>query len=194
MGVWKDGIQSWNAVKIFGSPNKANPLPYERWSAWRHEPTTPKGQLGDCKVQWKYNRPDLLQRLRDIKDNLKYLPKGQKPTITPKKIREEFTWYSTGISGRSSSIPWRTAFRSNRCPTTNGPIPTANPCGCPGWTRRPNGRSLCLIRINGRSDLLCPVGTIGKGRRSRGDLNPYGMRQRTRRPFGPGSFFQEIFC
>jgi hypothetical protein len=92
MGVWKDGIQSWNAVKVFGTPNKANPLPYKKWSAWKHEPETPKEQLKDCKIRWKYHKPELLQRLRDIKDNLKYLPKGQKPTMDANRIREEFSW------------------------------------------------------------------------------------------------------
>jgi FmdE, Molybdenum formylmethanofuran dehydrogenase operon len=27
MGAWIDGVQSWNAIKIFGTPNKANPSP-----------------------------------------------------------------------------------------------------------------------------------------------------------------------
>ncbi|MDD9301552.1 MAG: formylmethanofuran dehydrogenase subunit E [Desulfobacter sp.] len=90
MGAWKDGIQSWNATKIFGTPNKANPLPYKRWSAWKHEPDTPKNQLSDCKI--KYNKPERLQRLRDLKDNLKYLPEGMKPRIKPNEIREEFNW------------------------------------------------------------------------------------------------------
>ena len=92
IGVWKDGIQSWNAVKIFGTPNKANPLPYKRWSAWKHEPETPEDQLGGCKITWKYDQPEILQRLRDLKDNLKYLPKGQKPTVDPNIVREEFNW------------------------------------------------------------------------------------------------------
>ena len=88
MGVWKDGIQSWNAMKVFGTPNKANPLPYKKWSAWKHEPETPKEQLKDCKIRWKYHKPELLQRLRDIKDNLKYLPKGQKPATKQDEEQE----------------------------------------------------------------------------------------------------------
>jgi hypothetical protein len=92
IGAWKDGIQSWNAMKIFGTPNTANPLPYRRWSAWEYEPDTPREQLEDRTISWTYDRPDLLQRLRDIKDNLKYLPEGQEPTIDPDEIREEFTW------------------------------------------------------------------------------------------------------
>jgi formylmethanofuran dehydrogenase subunit E len=92
MGAWKDGIQSWNAINIFETPNKANPLPHEKWSAWRHEPDTPAAQLEDCKARWKYDKPELLQRLRDLKDNLKYLPQGVKPKIDPKDVREEFTW------------------------------------------------------------------------------------------------------
>jgi hypothetical protein len=92
MGAWKDGVQSWNAIKIFGTPNKANPLPYKRWSAWKHEPDTPESQLDDCKIKWKYSEPKFLQRLRDLKDNLKYLPKGATPTIDPDEVREEFNW------------------------------------------------------------------------------------------------------
>jgi hypothetical protein len=34
----------------------------------------------------------LLQRLRDLEDNLKFLPKGQKPTVDPNEVREEFEW------------------------------------------------------------------------------------------------------
>jgi hypothetical protein len=92
MGAWKDGIQSWNAIKIFGTPNKANPLPYKRWSAWKYEPDTPQQQLDDCKIKWDYAKPELLQRLRDLKDNLKYLPKGAAPTVDPDEVREEFNW------------------------------------------------------------------------------------------------------
>jgi hypothetical protein len=92
MGVWKEGVQSWNAVTIFGSPNEANPLPRERWSAWRHEPDTPPEQLKDCKIGWEYEQPELLQRLRDLKDNLKNLPQGQQPAVDVQEVREEFTW------------------------------------------------------------------------------------------------------
>ena len=31
MDAWKDGVHSWNPIKIFGTPNEANPLPYK----WR---------------------------------------------------------------------------------------------------------------------------------------------------------------
>ncbi len=92
IGAWKDGIQSWNAIKIFGTPNKANPLPYRRWSAWKHEPDTPESRMNDCKIKWNYTEPELLQRLRDLKDNLKYLPKGAAPKVNPDEVREEFNW------------------------------------------------------------------------------------------------------
>ena len=32
-----------------------------------------------AKIKWKYTKPELLQRLRDLKDNLKYLPDGGYP-------------------------------------------------------------------------------------------------------------------
>jgi hypothetical protein len=92
MGVWKDGIQSWNATTVFGTPNQENPLPYKRWSAWRHEPDTPEEQLKNCKITWNYEKPELLQRLRDLKDNLKYLKRPGAPSIDPNKVREEFNW------------------------------------------------------------------------------------------------------
>ena len=85
MGVWKDGIQSWNSTTVFGTPNQENPLPYKRWSAWRHEPDTPEEQLKNCKITWNYDQPELLQRLRDLKDNLKYLKRPGAPSIDPNK-------------------------------------------------------------------------------------------------------------
>lgn len=131
MGVWKDGIQSWNAMKIFGTPNKANPLPYERWSAWKHEPKTPQGQLNDCKIKWAYDRPELLQRLRDIKDNLKYLPKGQKPTITPKKIREEFTWLQYRHLREVFKHPLEESFQIKKVPGYQWEYPHCEPLWVP---------------------------------------------------------------
>ncbi len=116
IGAWKDGVQSWNATKIFGSPNKANPLPYKRWSAWKHEPDTPDGQLKDCKIKWEYQKPELLQRLRDLKDNLKYLPKGQKPTIDPNEIREEFSWLQYRHLREVFSHPLEESFQIKRVP------------------------------------------------------------------------------
>ena len=116
IGAWKDGVQSWNATKIFGSPNKANPLPYKRWSAWKHEPDTPDEQLKECKIKWEYQKPELLQRLRDLKDNLKYLPKGQKPTIDPNEIREEFSWLQYRHLREVFSHPLKESFQIKRVP------------------------------------------------------------------------------
>jgi hypothetical protein len=67
IGAWKDGIQSWNDVNVFGQPNRPNPSPYRRWSNWEHEPDTPTNQLGDCKIKWQYNKPELLQRLNQYR-------------------------------------------------------------------------------------------------------------------------------
>jgi len=131
MGAWKDGIQSWNAVKIFGTPNKANPLPYKRWSAWKHEPDTPEAQMKYCKIQWKYDKPELLQRLRDIKDNLKYLPKGQKPTIDPNQIREEFTWLQYRHLREVFKHPIADNFQIKRVPGYKWEYPHCEPMWVP---------------------------------------------------------------
>lgn len=131
MGVWKDGVQSWNAIKIFGTPNRANPLPYKRWSAWKHEPDTPKGQLKECKIKWKYDKPELLQRLRDIKDNLKYLPKGQKPAIDPNKIREEFTWLQYRHLREVFKHPLEESFQIKRVPGYKWEYPHCEPLWVP---------------------------------------------------------------
>ena len=116
MGAWKDGVQSWNSTKIFGTPNKANPLPYKRWSAWKHESDTPDEQLKECKINWEYQKPELLQRLRDLKDNLKYLPKGQKATIDPNKIRDEFAWLQYRHLREVFSHPLEESFQIKRIP------------------------------------------------------------------------------
>lgn len=116
MGAWKDGVQSWNSTKIFGTPNKANPLPYKRWSNWKHEPDTPEEQLKECKIKWEYQNPELLQRLRDLKDNLKYLPKGQKATIDPNKIRDEFCWLQYKHLREVFSHPLEESFQIKRVP------------------------------------------------------------------------------
>ncbi|MCP4578497.1 MAG: hypothetical protein GY846_19660 [Deltaproteobacteria bacterium] len=131
MGAWKDGIQSWNAVKIFGSPNKANPLPYKRWSAWKYEPDTPSGQLKDCKISWAYGEPKLLQRLRDLKDNLKYLPKGQQPSIDPHKVREEFAWLQYRHLREVFSHPLAESFQVKRVPNYKWEYPHCEPLWVP---------------------------------------------------------------
>ncbi len=116
MGAWKDGVQSWNSTNIFGTPNKANPLPHKRWSNWKHEPDTPEEQLKECKIKWDYQNPELLQRLRDLKDNLKYLPKGQKATIDPNKIRDEFCWLQYRHLREVFSHPLEESFQIKRVP------------------------------------------------------------------------------
>jgi len=131
MGVWKDGIQSWNAMKVFGTPNKANPLPYKRWSAWKHEPETPAGQLGDCKINWKYEHPELLQRLRDIKDNLKYLPKGQEPTMDANEVREEFCWLQYRHLREVFSHPLEESFQIKQVPGYKWEYPHCEPMWVP---------------------------------------------------------------
>jgi hypothetical protein len=131
MGVWKDGIQSWNAMKIFGAPNKANPLPYKRWSAWKHEPETPEDQLDGCKISWKYDKPELLQRLRDLKDNLKYLPKGQKPTIDPNEVREEFNWLQYRHLREVFKHPLEESFQIKRVPNYKWEYPHVEPIWVP---------------------------------------------------------------
>ncbi len=131
MGVWKDGIQSWNAVKIFGSKNKANPLPYKKWSAWKHEPDTPANQLGDCKIKWKHKHPELLQRLRDLKDNLKYLPKGTAPNVDPNKIREEFNWLQYQHLREVFSHPLQESFQIKKVENFKWQYPHCEPMWVP---------------------------------------------------------------
>jgi hypothetical protein len=131
MGAWKDGVQSWNATKIFGTPNKANPLPYKRWSAWKHEPDTPKSQLDDCKINWTYSEPKLLQRLRDLKDNLKYLPKGVAPTIKPDEVREEFNWLQYRHLREVFSHPLEESFQVKKVDNFKWQYPHCEPMWVP---------------------------------------------------------------
>jgi hypothetical protein len=131
MGVWKDGVQSWNAINIFGKPNKANPLPYKKWSAWKHEPETPSDQLKDCKIRWDYPHPERLKRLRDLKDNLKYLPKGVKPKIDPNKVREEFTWLQYAHLREVFSHPLEESFQIKRVPGYKWEYPHCEPLWVP---------------------------------------------------------------
>jgi hypothetical protein len=131
MGVWKDGIQTWNPVNVFGKPNKANPAPYKRWSNWKHEPDTPANQLDDCKIKWKYSHPEFLQRLRDLKDNLKYLPKGQKPTVNRDEVREEFEWLQYRHLREVFSHPLEESFQIKRVPNYKWEYPHCEPMWVP---------------------------------------------------------------
>jgi hypothetical protein len=85
----------------------------------------------DCKIGWEYDRPELLQRLRDIKDNLKYLPEGQKPTITPKKIREEFTWLQYRHLREVFKHPLEERFQIKRVPGYKWEYPHCEPLRIP---------------------------------------------------------------
>ncbi|MCP4024686.1 MAG: twin-arginine translocation signal domain-containing protein, partial [Desulfobacteraceae bacterium] len=131
MGAWKDGVQSWNAIKIFGSPNKANPLPYKRWSAWKHESDTPANQIDDCKIKWKYSHPEQLQRLRDLKDNLKYLPKGVAPKEKPDEIREEFNWLQYAHLREVFSHPLAESFQIKKVKNFKWQYPHCEPMWVP---------------------------------------------------------------
>jgi len=131
MGAWKDGVQSWNAVKIFGTPNKANPLPYKKWSAWQHEPDTPERQLKDCKIKWKYKEPKLLKCLRDLKDNLKYLPKGVAPTVKVDEIREEFNWLQYRHLREVFSHPLEESFQIKKVENFKWQYPHCEPMWSP---------------------------------------------------------------
>ena len=131
MGAWKDGIQSWNSTNIFGSENKNNPRPYEKWSGWEHEPKTPKKQLEDCTIKWKYDKPELLQELRDIKDNLKYLPEDQEPQIDPDEIRERFTWLQYLHLRQVFSHPLEESFQIKKVPNFQWEYPHCEPMWVP---------------------------------------------------------------
>ena len=136
MGAWKDGIQSWNATTVFGKPNPANPTPYKRWSGWKHEPDTPLDQSDDCKIKWKYSQPELLQRLRDLKDNLKFLPKGQKPTVDPNEVREEFEWLQYRHLREVFSHPIAESFQIKRVPNYRWEFPHCEPLWVPRFDQQ----------------------------------------------------------
>ena len=131
IGAWKDGIQSWNAEKIFGTPNKNNPLPYKRWSGWKHEPDTLESKMDDCKIKWQYEHPELLQRLRDLKDNLKYLPKGMEPTVNPNEVREEFNWLQYRHLREVFSHPLDESFQIKQVKNFKWEFPHCDPMWVP---------------------------------------------------------------
>ncbi len=131
MGCWKDGVQSWNATNIFGSPNKNNPRPHEYWSGWKHEPKTPKEKLDDCMRKWDYDKPELLQELRDIKDNLKYLPEGQEPNVDPTKIRNRFQWLQYRHLRQVFKHPLEESFQIKRVPDFHWEFPHCEPMWIP---------------------------------------------------------------
>ena len=131
MGAWKDGVQSWNAMKIFGTPNKANPMPYKRWSAWKYEPDTSENQLDDCKIKWEYKNPELLQRLRDLKDNLKYLPEGAEPTVDPNKVCEDFNWLQYRHLREVFSRPLEESFQVKKVEGFKWEYPRCDPMWVP---------------------------------------------------------------
>jgi len=131
IGAWKDGVQSWNAIKVFGTPNRANPLPYKRWSSWNQEPDTPEDQMDRCKIAWAYDKPELLQKLRDLKDNLKYLPKGQAPTVDPDKVREEFSWLQYRHLREIFKHPLGESFQVKRVPNFKWTYPHCEPIWVP---------------------------------------------------------------
>ena len=137
IGSWKDGIQSWNAMTVFGEPNKPNPSPYKRWSAWKHEPDTPSEQVGDCKIKWKYSQPELLQRLRDLKDNLKYVSKDGRQTVDPNKVREEFEWLQYRHLREVFSHPLEECFQIKKVPDYKWEYPHCEPL----WVARFDQRS-----------------------------------------------------
>ncbi len=137
VGAWKDGIQSWNDINVFGQPNRPNPLPHKRWSNWKHEPDTPVDQLGDCKIKWQYKKPELLERLKWLKDNLKYLPKGQKPIVNPNEVREEFEWLQYRHLREVFSHPLEESFQIKRVPNYKWEYPHCEPL----WTPRLDQRA-----------------------------------------------------
>ncbi len=88
--------------------------------------------LNACEITWKYDRPELLQKLRDIKDNLKYLlEEGYKPTISPKEIGEEFTWLQYRQMRQVFKHPLEENFQVKRVPGFKWEYPHCEPMWFP---------------------------------------------------------------
>jgi len=144
MGAWKDGINSWNPVTVFGPPNKNNPSPHKRWSSWKGEPDTPDDQLSSYKIRWKYEKPELLQRLRDLKDNLKNIGEGQRATVDPNAVREEFNWLQYWHLKQVFCHPLEESFQIKRIPHFKWEFPRVDPMWFPRmdqgakWAPYPN--------------------------------------------------------
>lgn len=136
MGAWKDGVNSWNPNTVFGKPNKSNPSPYKRWSGWEGEPDTPEDQLDACKIKWRYDRPELLQRLRDLKDNIKNVPEGQKALVNPDEVRDEFAWLQNAHIKQVFSHPLEESFQIKRVPNFRWQYPHVEPLWVPRMDQR----------------------------------------------------------
>jgi hypothetical protein len=131
IGGWKDGVNSWNPVTVFGPPNEYNPAPHKRWTGWKHEPETPEAQVKDCAIEWRYEKPELRQRLRDLKDNLKFAQQGQKLTVNPDQVREEFNWLQYWHLRQVFSHPIGQSFQIKRVPNFKWEYPHVDPMWVP---------------------------------------------------------------
>lgn len=137
IGAWKDGVNSFNPVSISGQPNAQNPSPYRRWSAWEGEPDTPEDQMADCKIKWRYERPERLKRLRDIKDYAKYPAEAEKANVDPAKLIDELDWLRDGHLREVFSHPLEESFQVKRVPNFRWEYPHVEPL----WVPRPDQRN-----------------------------------------------------
>jgi hypothetical protein len=87
--------------------------------------------LRDCNIKRKYDKQELLQRLRDIKDSLKYLSRGHKPTIDHHEIREEFTWLQDRYLRQALKHPFEESFQIKRVPNYKWEYPYCKPLWVP---------------------------------------------------------------
>lgn len=136
IGAYKDGVNSWNPVTVFGRPNNENPAPHKRWSGWEGEPDTPEDQLAHCKIKWRYERPEVLQRLRDLKDNLKVRAEGEKPQVDPHEVRDEFTWLQNAHLKQVFSHPLEESFQIKRVSNFRWEYPHVEPMWVPRMDQR----------------------------------------------------------
>ncbi len=137
MGAWKDGVNSWNPVTVFGRSNQYNPAPCKRWSGWKHEPDTADAQLARCAIAWKYDKVENLKRLRDLKDILKNVGEGQAATVDPDKVREEFNWLQYRHLKQVFSHPLDESFQIKRVHSFKWEYPHVEPL----WVPRTDQRS-----------------------------------------------------
>jgi hypothetical protein len=136
MGAWKDGVNSYNPVSVSGKPNEENPSPHERWSNWKGEPKTPEAQLGDCRIKWEYGGPERLQRLRDLKDYVKYPAEAEKAGIDPANVLEEVEHLRDQHLRQVFSHPLEVSFQIKQVPGFKWQYPHVEPLWVPRTDQR----------------------------------------------------------
>jgi hypothetical protein len=136
IGAWKDGVNSFNPVSVSGRPNAQNPTPHQRWSAWGGEPDTPAEQMADCKIKWRYEQPERLKRLRDIKDYVKYPAEAEKAKVDPARLQEELEGLRDRHLRQVFGHPLEESFQVKRVPDFKWEYPHVEPLSVPRTDQR----------------------------------------------------------